>query len=75
MISGFTLDIVETLGEKKFLKDLSDAINAGARIIATTLQRFLTIREKGWMKSSRSMRLSARLMKNTRVSSWKATVS
>ena len=44
-ISGFdhTLGAVETIGEDKSSKDLRDAINGGARIIVTTLQKFPVI--------------------------------
>lgn len=44
-ISGFdhTLGAVETIGEDKNSKDLRDAINNGARIIVTTLQKFPVI--------------------------------
>lgn len=44
-ISGFdhTLGAVETIGENKTSKDLRDAINNGARIIVTTLQKFPVI--------------------------------
>ena len=44
-ISGFdhTLGTVETIGEDKNSKDLRDAINKGARIIVTTLQKFPVI--------------------------------
>ena len=44
-ISGFehTLGTVETIGEDKTSKDLRDAINSGARIIVTTLQKFPVI--------------------------------
>ena len=44
-ISGFdhTLGAVETIGEDKSSRDLRDAINAGARIIVTTLQKFPVI--------------------------------
>ena len=44
-ISGFdhTLGAVETIGENKNSRDLRDAINAGARIIVTTLQKFPVI--------------------------------
>ena len=44
-ISGFdhTLGSVETIGEDKTSRDLRDAINAGARIIVTTLQKFPVI--------------------------------
>ena len=44
-ISGFdhTLGSVETIGEDKNSKDLRDAINNGARIIVTTLQKFPVI--------------------------------
>lgn len=44
-ISSFdhTLGSVETIGEDKTSKDLRDAINAGARIIVTTLQKFPVI--------------------------------
>lgn len=44
-ISGFdhTLGAIETIGEDKTSKDLRDAINAGARIIVTTLQKFPVI--------------------------------
>lgn len=44
-ISGFdhTLGAVETIGEDKNSRDLRDAINAGARIIVTTLQKFPVI--------------------------------
>ena len=44
-ISGFdhTLGAVETIGEKKTSRDLLNAINAGARIIVTTLQKFPVI--------------------------------
>jgi len=44
-ISGFdhTLGAVETIGEDKSSKDLRDALNAGVRIIVTTLQKFPVI--------------------------------
>ena len=44
-ISGFehTLGAVETIGEDKTSKDLRDALNEGARIIVTTLQKFPVI--------------------------------
>ena len=44
-ISGFdhTLGAVETIGEDKTSRDLKDAINAGVRIIVTTLQKFPVI--------------------------------
>ena len=44
-ISGFdhTLGTVETIGEGKNSKDLKNAINDGARIIVTTLQKFPVI--------------------------------
>ena len=44
-ISGFdhTLGAVETIGEDKTSKDLRDALNAGVRIIVTTLQKFPVI--------------------------------
>ena len=44
-ISGFdhTLGAVETIGEDKNSRDLRDALNAGARIIVTTLQKFPVI--------------------------------
>lgn len=44
-ISGFdhTLGAVETIGEDKNSRDLRDAINAGVRIIVTTLQKFPVI--------------------------------
>ena len=44
-ISGFdhTLGAVETIGENKTSKDLRDALNAGVRIIVTTLQKFPVI--------------------------------
>ena len=44
-ISSFdhTLGTVETIDEKKSSKDLKDAINNGARIIVTTLQKFPVI--------------------------------
>ena len=44
-ISGFdhTLGAVETIGENKNSRDLRDAINNGARIIVTTLQKFPVI--------------------------------
>ena len=44
-ISGFdhTLGMVETIGENKNSRDLRDAINSGARIIVTTLQKFPVI--------------------------------
>lgn len=44
-ISGFDhkLGTVETIGENKNSRDLRDAINAGARIIVTTLQKFPVI--------------------------------
>ena len=47
-ISGFdhTLGAVETIGEDKTSRDLRDAINAGARIIVTTLQKFPVIYEQ-----------------------------
>lgn len=44
-INGFdhTLGAVETIGENKTSRNLRDAINAGARIIVTTLQKFPVI--------------------------------
>lgn len=44
-IVGFdhTLGAIETIDEKKSSKDLRDAINAGVRIIVTTLQKFPVI--------------------------------
>lgn len=44
-ISGFdhTLGAVETIGEDKTSRDLKQAINDGARIIVTTLQKFPVI--------------------------------
>ncbi len=47
-ISGFdhTLGSVETIGENKTSKDLRDALNDGARIIVTTLQKFPVIYEE-----------------------------
>lgn len=47
-ISGFdhTLGSVETIGDNKTSKDLRDAINNGARIIVTTLQKFPVIYEE-----------------------------
>lgn len=44
-ISGFdhTIGSVEAIGEDKHSKDLRDAINNGARIIVTTLQKFPVI--------------------------------
>ncbi|MBR6887683.1 MAG: type I restriction endonuclease subunit R [Selenomonadaceae bacterium] len=44
-ISGFdhTLGAVETIGENKNSRNLRDAINSGARIIVTTLQKFPVI--------------------------------
>ena len=44
-ISGFdhTLGSVVTIGENKTSKDLRDALNSGARIIVTTLQKFPVI--------------------------------
>lgn len=47
-ISGFdhTLGAVETIGENKTSKDLRDALNAGVRIIVTTLQKFPVIFQK-----------------------------
>ena len=44
-ISSFdhTLGAVETIGEDKTSKDLRDALNAGVRIIVTTLQKFPVI--------------------------------
>lgn len=44
-IAGFdhTIGAVETIGEDKNSKDLRDAINNGARIIVTTLQKFPVI--------------------------------
>ncbi len=47
-ISGFdhTLGTVEAIGENKNSKDLRDAINNGARIIVTTLQKFPVIYEE-----------------------------
>jgi len=44
-ISGFdhTLGAVETIGENKSSKDLRNALNAGARMIVTTLQKFPVI--------------------------------
>ena len=47
-ISGFdhTLGTVETIGEGKNSQDLKNAINDGARIIVTTLQKFPVIYEE-----------------------------
>lgn len=47
-VSGFdhTLGSVVTIDEKKNSQDLKDAINAGARIIVTTLQKFPVIYEQ-----------------------------
>ena len=47
-ISGFdhTLGSVETIGEGKNSQDLKNAINNGARIIVTTLQKFPVIYEQ-----------------------------
>ncbi len=47
-ISGFdhTLGSVETIGEGKNSQDLKNAINAGVRIIVTTLQKFPVIYEE-----------------------------
>ena len=47
-ISGFdhTLGSVETIGEGKTSQDLKNAINDGARIIVTTLQKFPVIYEE-----------------------------
>ena len=47
-ISGFdhTLGSVETIGEGKNSQDLKNAINDGARIIVTTLQKFPVIYEQ-----------------------------
>ena len=47
-ISGFdhTLGSVETIGEDKTSKDLRDALNAGVRIVVTTLQKFPVIYEE-----------------------------
>ena len=47
-IMGFdhTLGSVETIGEKKTSQDLKKAINAGKRIIVTTLQKFPVIYEE-----------------------------
>lgn len=47
-ISGFdhTIGSVETIDEKKSSKDLLNAINAGKRIIVTTLQKFPVIYEQ-----------------------------
>ena len=44
-ISGFdhTIGAVETIGENKNSRDLRDALNNGARIIVTTLQKFPVI--------------------------------
>ena len=44
-ISGFdhTLGSVVTIGEDKTSKDLRDALNSGARIVVTTLQKFPVI--------------------------------
>ena len=44
-IAGFDhkLGVIETIGEGKNSKDLRDAINAGVRIIVTTLQKFPVI--------------------------------
>ena len=44
-ISGFdhTIGAVETIDDKKNSRDLRDAINNGARIIVTTLQKFPVI--------------------------------
>ena len=44
-ISGFDhqLGVIETIGDDKNSKDLRDAINAGVRIIVTTLQKFPVI--------------------------------
>ncbi len=47
-VTGFdhTLGSVETIGEKKTSQDLKRAINAGKRIIVTTLQKFPVIYEE-----------------------------
>jgi len=47
-IMGFdhTIGSVETIGEKKTSQDLKKAINAGKRIIVTTLQKFPVIYEE-----------------------------
>ena len=47
-ISGFdhTLGSVETIGDGKTSRDLRDALNNGARIIVTTLQKFPVIYEE-----------------------------
>ena len=47
-ISGFdhTLGSVEVIGEDKNSRDLRDAINNGARVIVTTLQKFPVIYEQ-----------------------------
>jgi type I restriction enzyme R subunit len=47
-ISSFdhTFGLVETIGEGKTSKDLRDAINAGKKIIVTTLQKFPVIFEE-----------------------------
>lgn len=47
-ISSFdhTFGLVETIGEGKSSKDLRDAINAGKKIIVTTLQKFPVIYEE-----------------------------
>ena len=47
-VTGFdhTLGSVETIGEKKTSQDLKHAINAGKRIIVTTLQKFPVIYEE-----------------------------
>ena len=47
-VMGFdhTLGSVCTIGENKNLKDLRDALNAGKRIIVTTLQKFPVIYEE-----------------------------
>lgn len=44
-ISGFdhTIGAVETIGENKNSRDLRDALNNGARIVVTTLQKFPVI--------------------------------
>ena len=55
-ISGFdhTLGSVVTIGEKKTSQDLKTAINDGARIIVTTLQKFPVIYEEVDKKSGRA---------------------
>ncbi|MFR5931384.1 MAG: hypothetical protein ACLUGI_12465 [Subdoligranulum sp.] len=60
-ISGFdhTLGAVEAIGEDKNSGDLRDAINNGARIIITTLQKFPVIYTEVNKTAGKTMPLSS----------------